>query len=116
MLKAREVSAKEAHFEVYVYPEEMDFQGNVSAVDDDTDAEQEAWVREQLENGNTYAWCYVVVTARWEGFEGSACLGGCSYASWRDIETDLLPDMREEALATLNEEIAGAVAKLARAL
>lgn len=73
-------------------------------------------VREGIESGNDWAWFCAKVTARWEGFEGSACLGGCSYASWRDIETDLLPDMREEALATLNEEIAGAVAKLARAL
>ena len=60
-------------------PEDIDFVGNCSAHDPETDAKQEQWIREQLNSGNEWAWCYVRVTATYYGLHGTDGLGGCSY-------------------------------------
>ena len=41
-----------------------------------------AEIREEDSQGNYLAWCGIRVVARWEGFEGSDTLGGCSFL-WR---------------------------------
>lgn len=44
------------------------------------------YIREQIEIGNPWAWCYVKVTASYEGFTGYDTLGGCSYKDEEDFK------------------------------
>jgi hypothetical protein len=71
-------------------------------------------IREQLEAGNEWAWCRVMVIVRpwWSAasdqgsYQGEAHLGGCSYQSEEDFKKDnYYDDMKQEALDDLNEQI-----------
>lgn len=91
---------------------------NESELDDPADqiddAESVAWVREQRNAGNEWAWCCAIVTVRWNGFEANECLGGCSYKSGEDFrDGPYFADLCNEALGHLNAEIASAYARLA---
>lgn len=100
-------------------PEIMEIEGNVLASDDDeADAEAEAFVRAELESGNEWAWCSVKVTASWNGFEGDAYLGGCSYKSEDDFKTPggYYDDMKQEALYDLYREVRSAIERALPAL
>jgi hypothetical protein len=93
-------------YEVRVEPEDLPYKGNCMASgDEDYDREVEQWITDELNKGNEYAWCGVMVIARFEGFEGVDSLGGCSYKSMADLEEDLIPEMKENALANLRQEI-----------
>jgi hypothetical protein len=96
-------------------------EGNVLASgDDEQDREAEQWVKDQLASGNDLSWCSVTVIARPKSFRGKRVqlgencsidppdvqgwdhLGACSYETQKDLEADLLPDMKERALDCLN--------------
>jgi hypothetical protein len=115
-MKRRCLTEDEVEFELRCEPEDIPFVGNCSAIDDETDRQAEEWILEQLESGNQWAWCCVVVTARWEGFEGRASLGGCSYRSEKDFRCPggYFDDLRVEALDDLNARIAQTIAVLNR--
>ena len=90
-------------FEAENYPEDQQ---------PDFDAEANAWVYAQLDQGNDWAWCRVEVHARWEDedlneYDGVAHLGGCSYHSREDFKAEggYYPQMQEEALKDLLENI-----------
>jgi hypothetical protein len=102
-------------YKIACEPEYEPFVGNCSAVDEETDRECEEWIREQLENGNEWAWCCVHVIARIdhgaaELVEGHAYLGCCSYESRESFMECEVDNMKEEAkadlLATLESMIA----------
>jgi hypothetical protein len=94
-------------FVLICQPEDISIEGNASAIDPDTDAEVEGWIRDQLEQGNEWAWCCVVVKALWESFEGWDCLGCCSYESEQAFREDgYFEDMKAEALSHLNHVVA----------
>ena len=100
----RKLTEDDVEFHIQISPEYIPIHGNVSAIDDETDARVEADIRRELANGNEWAWCVVRVTARWADYEGHAYLGGCSYA---DEETFRHPDgyypqLQAEALEELN--------------
>src|SRR5438876_910237 len=100
----RALTEREVEFLLECQPEEASIEGNCSAIDDETDAETEQWIRAGLDRGNEWAWCYVMVRARWNGFEGWDSLGCCSYLSERDFrDGGYYEDMRRAALAHLNE-------------
>jgi hypothetical protein len=72
---------------------EHDYEDDISP-EGDFDEETAAWVRNELEDGNTWAWCRVTVTAmhldqsndyNWVEYEGKDYLGGCSYRSKEDF-------------------------------
>lgn len=92
-------------YEIRIEPEEMDYHGNCSAIDPDTDRENEQWITDQLSSGNGLAWCWVEIKATFEGYEGSDSLGGCSYKSRADLEEGLIPEMKENALANLRAKL-----------
>jgi len=96
-------------YEIKVEAEQEDYHGNVSAIDDATDRENEQWVTDELNRGNEAAWCSVVVIARFEGFQGIDSLGGCSYKSMKDLEKNLLPEMKENALESLKAHMKRAI-------
>lgn len=74
-------------------------------------AEDIAWVKDQLESGNEWAWCTVEVTCTYDDCDlvGNEWLGGCSYKSKRDFmreETgDYYPGMKQEAYNDLINKI-----------
>jgi hypothetical protein len=115
--KLRELRADEVEFVTLCHPEDISIEGNCMASgDDEVDATQEQWVRDQLDGGNEWAWCMVEVVARWKGWEGRDTLGGCSYLSREDFCRDengyYWPDMKAAALDALNAELAEADADL----
>lgn len=89
--------------------------GNAIASDDDkADRELEDQLIARLNDGDDWAWFEVVVELRWGAFMGGAALCGCSYASREDFEANLLPELRVEALADLNRQIAQAARRIDR--
>jgi len=104
----RKLTADEVEFSLECHPEDIPIEGNASAIDEETDAETEGWIRDQLEAGNEWAWCRVRVVARWDGFEGDDWLGGCSYRSEADFRQPggYFDDMKAIALDQLNQVIA----------
>jgi hypothetical protein len=103
----RELTEDDVQFSISVEPEDMQIKGNASAIDPETDAANEAWIRRELNAGNEWAWCRVTITASWQGLRGTDSLGGCSYHSEADFkqEGEYFTDMRKNALADLNEVV-----------
>ena len=94
-------------FTVEAMPEDVPIEGNACAIDDDTDAATEQWIREQLDSGNIFAWATIVVRARWLGFQGMDVLGCCSYESEAGfMACPYYQDMKRTALSALNDELA----------
>jgi hypothetical protein len=115
MTGIRELTEADVDFVLECEPEDVPIEGNAMASgDDDVDAEAEQWVRDQLESGNEWAWCHVIVRARWNGLEGVDNLGCCSYKSEADFRQPggYYDDMRAEALADLNAQLEDLDAKL----
>jgi hypothetical protein len=89
--------------------DDASIEGNCSAIDEETDAQTAAHIRAALEAGNEWAWCIAQVTAELsgDGAEGTAYLGGCSYASAESFKTDgYYADMVLEALEQLRDAVA----------
>lgn len=83
------------------------------------DEEAATWVRDQVAQGNEWAWCQVRVHVDAFGFRGSSSwLGGCSYGSEAAFRQpgSYFDDLTREALADLRAQIeaAGAVVDAAR--
>ena len=109
----RQLPPGEVVFTLECEPEWASIEGNCSAIDDETDKEVEDWIRDQLSRGNEWAWCSVVVRARWNGFEGSDCLGRCSYVCEADFRAGgYFDDMKAAALAELNRHIQATAQRL----
>ena len=98
--------AKHAKISVEIETEDLQIEGNASSIDEDTDREHERWIRDQLERGNEYAWCRIVVKASWRGFEGYDSLGACSYESRASLDQAIeYHGMRAEALIALANRV-----------
>ena len=110
----RKLTMDEVEFRVECEPEHESIRGNCSAIDEATDRETERWVHDQLRSGNEWAWCCVWVVATWNGFEGDAYLGCCSYESEASFVAPggYYDDMKAEALADLNQFLNGHAEKL----
>jgi hypothetical protein len=92
-------------YEVTIEPEDVDFHGNCSAWDPETDRKAEQWIADELARGNELAWCWVKVVARFEDYKGEDSMGGCSYKARAELDADLIPDMKAEARAVLRNAI-----------
>lgn len=110
----RELTADEVVFVLECHPEDTPLRGNCSAVSDVYDEKVERWIRRQLADGNQWAWCSVVVRARWCEFDGADSLGCCSYRSEADFKQSggYFDDMKVEALAALNEAVQDSAGRL----
>jgi hypothetical protein len=97
----RESLAKLATVELTIEPETLPYEGNASAIGEPEDTETNAWIRDQLDAGNGWAWCCVTVTAEYDGLIGRASLGACSYESRKAFEEHNLADMTTEAFDDL---------------
>jgi hypothetical protein len=113
MVQLRELTADEVEFILECEPEDTPIEGNASAIDPETDARIEKWIRDQLDSGNEWAWCAVTVTARWKDFVGMNHLGCCSYRSREDfMACGYFDDLKEVALADLNDAVARCATEL----
>lgn len=98
-------------YETQCLPETERPEGQFASGDDAQDAETVAWIWEQLESGNPWAWCTVRVTATVEldgqTFEGEAYLGGCSYESRAAFEAPggYFDDLKVEAFESLKDAL-----------
>lgn len=78
--------------------------------DDFDDAKACAWITDQLESGNEWAWCYVTVHVSYAGRVAVAHQGGCSYRSKRDFEKGgSYADMVKTCLQELAKKLEGLV-------
>lgn len=75
----------EVEFEIEVLEEDIPVNGNVTAIDDETDFKNEQVVISEIEKGNVWVWCTVKVTASYKQHEGSDYLGCCSYKDQSDF-------------------------------
>lgn len=114
----RSLTKEEVRFETKIYTEDTPLEGNVLASGDDAeDKKAEEDVRQQLQRGNMYAWCYVVVSATWSGFCGQASLGCCSYRSEEEVHQAVEDHgLKDEALHCLNTIIAQRLDAISRLL
>lgn len=103
----RKLTAKDVRFVLRYEPEHIPVEGNALASGDDRlDRKAERWIYRQLDAGNEWAWCTVVVEAHWEGLTGTDCLGGCSYRSEKDFRKGgYYEDMKAVALADLQAQV-----------
>lgn len=93
-------------FTIEAMPEDIPFEGNCSAIDDETDKANEDMIREQLDNGNEWASCTVKVTASYKGLQAEDYLGGCSYKSEADFKKDgYYQDMMNNTYADIVKQI-----------
>lgn len=106
-MQIRQLTEAEVEFSILCEPEELPYVGFCSRINAAIDRRAEQWIRQQLERGNEWAWCSVVVTAIWKGFTGSSLLGGCSYRSEAEFcrPGGYYPDLKNDALSDLNREI-----------
>ncbi len=105
----------EVEFKLEIEEEDMPVQGNFMATDEpEKDKEAEDEVLARLAQGDTWAWCYVVITACWGNWKGSASLGGCSYEGEKDFRESggYYETLCDEALAMLNMNVESDYEKL----
>jgi hypothetical protein len=70
---------EQVKFELKCEPEAIPVRGNALASgDDEVDKQCEDKIIADLEAGNEWAWCTVIVEASWAGFTGWDSLGACS--------------------------------------
>lgn len=112
VIKIRELTTSDVSFSLECLTEDDPIEGNASAIDEATDRETETWIREQLSAGNEWAWCTVKVVCSWEGFHAAEYLGCCSYESEASFRASEYEQMCDEALTSLNRQIAETVATL----
>jgi len=99
-------------YEIECFPEDAPIEGNAMASgDDDYDLAVEEFIRNELRNGNEWAWCTVRVIARYDGVDsvvGMDFLGCCSYESREQFEAcPYCDDMKDQAREDLYTQLEG---------
>lgn len=104
MSKFLPLRADEVQFTLSTEHEDMPVRGNYTATDDPAqDKRDEDEIIRRLNQGDVWAWCWVTVTASWNGYLEITNLGACSYEDQADFETGgYYSDMQHEALDALN--------------
>ena len=94
-------------YRIEIEPEMAPWVGSCSAIDAETDAAAETWIRDQIDAGNEWAWCSVTVVARWGDVEGEDHLGCCSYDNEEQFKQPggYYDDMRQEAYRVLEDRL-----------
>ena len=111
----RPLTADEVTFTVEALPEDIPVRGNAMASGDDAaDKEYEDEIISRLDSGDIWAWCHVLVKAKWNGYEGTAGLGGCCYRDEKEFcqPGGYYDDLCTEALHDLNNSLASHARRL----
>jgi hypothetical protein len=86
--------------------EDRTWVGEFQREDGSNDEELNAWIKKELESGNSWAWCCARVTVRFKGMEAEDYLGGCSYESKEAFMKGMYyEDMINTAVAELAEQL-----------
>lgn len=98
-------------FRIDVEQEDQPVRGNAMASGDKAaDKEVEDEILRRLDMGDKWAWCIVIMTARFGPFIGRESLGGCSYKDLEDFKRGgYYEDMRQRALDDLRNNMEMAV-------
>lgn len=124
-MQLRLLTADEVQFNLQIHDEDLPLKGNVMASgDDELDERVVKETQAELDKGNRWAWCCVVVTAKWKSWTGTAVCGCISYFDHTNEEGVVLDGeaqfnddgeydcMKKEALEALNEEVQAAFVEL----
>ncbi len=106
----RKLTAAEVTFTIEIEQDDSPVRGHFATDDPGADRMQEDEILDRVRNGEVEAWCGVIVTARWE-FDGHEYTGDDSI--WGNVLSDEYTkehvaeyhDMREQALADLNDSL-----------
>lgn len=92
-----------------VKQDEDEIKGNVFDSDDlEEDRKAEEEIIRRIDNGDVWAWCYIVVRAQWRGIYGADSLGHCSYSGVNEFKADkykTYEEMKINAFENLIEKI-----------
>lgn len=115
--KLAEWLKKNASIDIAIEPEMISIVGNASAIDEVTDKATEKHIQDELDSGNTWAWCSVQVSAKYAGIEASDYLGGCSYQDEADFKAGgYYADMVDQACYVLAGKLMEARIRIKQAL
>lgn len=99
----------EIEYTIETRPSDIEIEGNASAIDEETDRATYDWICDQLERGNEWAWCDVIVTAEYRDHKGYASLGCVSTSGEEAFKRSHYEDMqweaREHLSSTLEDEL-----------
>ena len=108
-MSLRNLREDEVSFEVGVAESLIPVRGNaMQSGDEALDKQVEDEILARIDQGDTWAWAHITVTATWNGITGVDRLGGCSHKDEQDFQDVLLPEMKKEALADLNVKVRAA--------
>lgn len=118
-IETRPLREDEVRFTIEADFDYLPIRGNAIASDDEElDRIVEDEVIDRLERGDVWAWALVKVTATWEDegvvHEASDYLGACSFWDESDFKAVYYEDMKAQALANLNADIAAHARALAK--
>lgn len=84
--------------------------GHFQREDGSNDDELCAWIRDELNRGNYWAWCVAHVTVMYDDLKAEEWLGGCSYKSKEDFMQPggYYDSMIDEAIETLAKDLESA--------
>lgn len=116
MIRIRELKQEEVEFGLQVELEcDIPVEGNAMCSDDEeADKKYEQELLDRLERGDTTAWCMLIVTAKWKGYEGRDVLGGVTLREANTTDEDIenawemanWHGMKKNALDSLNGQLA----------
>jgi hypothetical protein len=103
----KELTRDDVDIEIICEPEWIPIEGNaIASGEPDVDAAEVKRIRDELDNGNVWAWCIVTVKVSYKGLlSATDSLGACSYEDEADFRGgDYFDDMVSEALKQLNKD------------
>lgn len=104
MINFRKLTLDEVECIVETEREETDIHGYFCSDDPQRDREDEKEIEMRFAHGDDLAWCSILVTVRWNGFEATDSLGCISVADNKDLENEVDHHaMKEEALDGLQK-------------
>jgi hypothetical protein len=107
-MNLKKFNEKEVEYKLEIMDEDLPVRDNIQASgDDEDDRFVEDQILNRLENGDTWAWCIIKVTAEWRGLKGVDYLGGCSYTNEKEFKMPggYYEDMKVQALNDLKNQI-----------
>jgi hypothetical protein len=104
MRETRKLTVADVEWALVAEPEDCPVKGNALASGDDAeDKAAEDAILADLESGNQWAWCHVVLTGSFKHLKTLSMLGCCSYSGEDDFKAEGGPyqDMKSEVLQEL---------------
>jgi len=105
-MNIHELQKNEIQFIVSIETEEVSIFDHFDSGDSSSDREMEKNIIRRLDRGDLWAWCIVIVVAKYGDISGMDHLGCCSYKDENEFrECGYYNDMCDRALEDLNKRI-----------